>query len=257
MKSKYSRLGTLCALAALPWSPVWSGQAAPEIVSVPGVAGVDRAAAIVVDGVGNAYVTGYSYLHSGYDFVTIKYAPDGRTLWTRRYDGPGGEDDRATAIAIDGHGDVYITGSSQGKGTGRDYATLKYDPDGRLLWERRNSGPGAGYDYPTALAVDAAGNATVTGYSQGEDTGSDYLTIRYDTNGKQLWARRYNGAGNGDDRAVAVGLDRAGNAYVTGSAHTSVNNIDYLTIKYDATGKELWARSYNGRGKGADTPTSL
>jgi hypothetical protein len=212
---------------------------------------------MAVDGAGHVYVTGHSYRGTGYDYVTIKYASDGKVLWARRYDGPGGEDDRATAVALDAQGNVYVTGSSQGKESGRDYATLKYDPDGQLLWARRDSGPKAGFDCPTALAVDAAGNATVTGYSQGEDTGHDYLTIRYDANGNRLWTQRYNGAGNSDDRAVAVGLDRAGNAYVTGYAHTAVNNIDYLTIKYDPAGKELWTRRYNGHGQGADKPVAL
>ena len=65
-------------------------------------------------------------------------------LWKKRYNGPGNGDDSATAIAVDGNGNVYVTGRSDGGSSGYDYATLKYDPDGKLLWENRYNGPANG-----------------------------------------------------------------------------------------------------------------
>jgi len=43
--------------------------------------------------------------------------------------------------------------------------------------------------------VDKSGNVYVTGESLGNGTGYDYATIKYDSDGKQLWVTRYNGAG--------------------------------------------------------------
>jgi len=60
-----------------------------------------------------------------------------------------------------------------------DYATLKYDANGNLLWERRYNGPGNGHDYPTSLFVDNQGNVYVTGDSWGSGTYYDYATIKY------------------------------------------------------------------------------
>ena len=89
--------------------------------------GYDDAFAIAVDDSGNVYVTGGSYNNGTYeDYATIKYKLNGDTAWARRYDGPGNYNDVAFAIAVDGSGNVYVTGSSYGTGTNQDYATIKY-----------------------------------------------------------------------------------------------------------------------------------
>ena len=93
-----------------------------------------------------------------------------------RYDGGS-----ARALAVDAAGNVYVTGGSDGSGTGRDYATLKYDSDGNELWVARYDGPGSAIDNAQALALDAAGNVYVTGESWGSGTNLDYATVKYDS----------------------------------------------------------------------------
>jgi len=94
----------------------------------PSGTGGDYASAMAVDGAGNVYVTGYSTDPgaSVFSYATIKYNSNGDTLWVRRYKGPGSNSDTPRAIAVDGTGNVYVTGYSPGSGTGNDYATIKY-----------------------------------------------------------------------------------------------------------------------------------
>src|SRR3990172_4776861 len=137
--------------------------------------------------------------------------------WVARYNGPDYGVDEAFAIAVDGQGNVYVTGAS-GYSTDMDYATIKYDSNGNQLWAARYNGPGNGGDGAFAIAVDGQGNVYVTGQSWGGATNDDYATIKYDTNGNQLWVARYNGPGNSDDEAYRIAVDGQGNVYVTGTS---------------------------------------
>jgi hypothetical protein len=177
--------------------------------------GDDYAQAIAVDASGNVYVTGYSEgCWGNSDIVTIKYHPDGATGWEAIYGGTGNGWDAGFAIAVDGSGDVYVTGDAVDFGTYEDYVTIKYGSEGGA-WRTYN-GPADSTDRGQALAIDGSGNVYVTGYSIGSGTSSDYATIKYLPNGDTAWVRRYNGPGNGIDEARAVAADNFGNVYVTG-----------------------------------------
>ena len=145
---------------------------------------------------------------------------------------------------------MYVTGYSSGAGTGNDYATLKYDSGGSLLWAMRYDGPGNLGDNATSLALDSAGNVYVTGYSWGSGTGYDCATLKYDTDGNLLWEMRYNSLGATDDLAVDLAMDSWGNVYVAGRSYSTYTRADYLTLKYDSDGNLRWAMRYDGPGNG-------
>jgi Beta-propeller repeat len=89
--------------------------------------GEDDATGIVLDSLGNVYVTGSSEGSGAtFDYATIKYDSAGHEQWLVRYEGPGNSYDIGRAIAIDQLAQVYVTGNSFGSGTDSDYLTLKY-----------------------------------------------------------------------------------------------------------------------------------
>ena len=92
----------------------------------------------------------------------------------RRYDGPGHLEDSSRAVAVDGSGNVYVTGGSRGSNAYWHYATIKYDPSGDIAWVQRYEGSGSSYNRAFAMATDDSGNVYVTGGS-----GNYYATIKY------------------------------------------------------------------------------
>jgi hypothetical protein len=218
----------------------------------------DEASAITVDEAGNVYVTGSSHgSGTGRDYATVKYDSAGVEQWVARYNGPGDGYDWASAIAVDGAGNIYVTGSSYGSTTSCDYATVKYDSAGVEQWVARYDGPGNSIDYADAITLDGAGNVYVAGGSIGTGGYYDYATVKYNSAGVEQWVARYNGPGNVSDEAFAIACDAAGNVYATGWSAGSGTGADYATVKYDALGVEQWVVRYNGPGNDLDIATAI
>jgi len=239
--------------------------------------GNDGATSVAVDSGGNVIVTGFSKigiddddLIYARDYYTAKYAAaNGALLWEKRYDGPVGGDDFAEAVAMDSSGNVVVTGFSDGVASGYDCYTAKYAAaNGSLLWEKRYNGPANRWDFGYAVAMDASGNAVVTGTSasgSGEfgESVYDYYTAKYAAaDGALLWEKRYDGTASVNDIATAVVVDSNGNVVVTGFSDGIGSGKDFYTAKYAvANGALLWEKRYNGPGSGTnnldDRPNSL
>ncbi len=220
---KYNHLG------AFQWAQTYNGPADFD----------DGAVAIAVDDSGNVYVTGSSEQSYGVrDYATIKYNSEGVQQWINRYNLGG--DDVAKDIAVDSEGNVYVTGWSEGIGTSIDYATIKYNSAGVQQWVARYNGPDSLGDGAFALALDASGNVYVTGAST-NNWYEDCVTVKYNSNGSEIWVQRYDGPGNTGDQGRAITVDDDGNVYVTGSSFGDGTKTDYVTIKYSQpTGVEQY-----------------
>ncbi|MDQ3193396.1 MAG: T9SS type A sorting domain-containing protein, partial [Bacteroidota bacterium] len=170
----------------------------------------------------------------GYNIVTFKYNSVGARLWKKSYTGISGEYyDEVTGIAIDPANNIYLTGSSVRTTGQEDFLTIKYDASGNQLWDRFYNGTGNDGDYAKGIAVDAGGNAYVTGRVYDIPFDVNFMTIKYDTDGVQKWKVSYDGGNNhNDDEAVVVCLDPSGDVIVTGIGNRPATVDDYATIKY-------------------------
>lgn len=209
-------------------------------------------AAIATDAAGNVYVAGGNHAAASWDVMTVKYNNDGKLLWQKIYAGPAGDSDEASAVAVDGSGNVYVTGFSTDSNGKKDFCTIKYDAAGKQKWVKRYNGRADGDDRASAIALDAAGNAYVAGRSERPKTGTDFTTIKYDTAGTRKWVKHFSGPFDGDDAANSLALDASGAVYVTGTFQTQLASWDCATLKYSAGGKLQWLRRYNGPDNSGD-----
>ncbi|OGQ10504.1 MAG: hypothetical protein A3G39_09895 [Deltaproteobacteria bacterium RIFCSPLOWO2_12_FULL_43_16] len=193
--------------------------------------------AIAKDFSDNVYITG----QSNGEMLTIKYSAEGKELWAKKYLNPN-KNSWAVDISVDSSNNVYVTGWFNG-----DYATVKYDANGNELWARRYNG--GGIDWVNTIAVDLFGNVYVTGNSDSNLGGFDTITIKYDTDGNELWVKKYEGRYMlpiNDyyfyDKHLAI--DSAGNIYILAGNYYSVD-----IVKYDKEGNVLWIAGYGANAK--------
>ncbi len=180
--------------------------------------------------------------------------------WGAFYNNAQNFSDYDSKVAVDPQGNTYVTGRSlkvANTAGDEDIVTIKYDANGVQKWAKTFNGAGNYKDYPIAIRTDAAGNVYVAGtsYNALGDTGYDFVTLKYDTAGVLQWDRYYDGARHIDDQAQSMGIDQAGNVYVTGLSREGPLPDHpyggYATVKYDAAGNEKWVRHFKGFGNGA------
>ncbi|HMT11138.1 MAG TPA: SBBP repeat-containing protein [Ignavibacteria bacterium] len=224
------------------WSRVYNG---PDN-------GNDFMNAMVMDASGNIYATGRSRGAVNDDYATVKYSPSGTLLWSARYTGSG--NDEAVGLTVDQQGSVIVTGYATTAATGKDYTTVKYNNAGIQQWLKKYNRTGTTNDEAVGIVSDLGGNIYVTGFCTGTNTAStDYVTVKYNSNGDQQWAKVFNSGLVGvDDKASSIDIDESGNVYVTGATISSGSDTDFGTLKYSPSGDVLWSILYESNLSGSD-----
>lgn len=211
------------------------------------------------------FVAGESYKSgSSYNYATTAYSVEtGDELWAAHYNGNANSYDSAVAVSVSSDGSrVFVTGSSFGVGTSRDYATIAYAADsGDEIWTSRYNGPANDWDIARALSVSPDGSTVyITGESYAPTTSYDFATIALSAvSGAQLWAERYDGPTKSYDLATSLAVSPDGlTVYVTGYSRGIDSSSDFATLAYSAqTGVGIWSARFNGPKNGYDAPVSL
>lgn len=184
--------------------------------------------AVAVDPAGNVYSFGTIGTDGWMSYYLTKHDSIGRKLWDAIYDGGG--DDASYAMVLDDSAGIYVTGLSDGPGTGWDICTVKWDSAGNRCWVARYDQSGWG-DIGEDLATDGKYVYTVGSCTDSFPLVNMCLVTIDAVSGSILWASpfRYPGAARGGATAVAVGPD--GCALATGGCDAGT-----LTLTYTPSG---------------------
>ncbi|MFN8397046.1 MAG: PKD domain-containing protein [Bacteroidia bacterium] len=236
---------------------------------------------VATDASGNVYVVGYtsstnfpktqsSGVGGGYDAYLLKLDSLGNRVWAITMGGSG--NDFAYGVAIDGQGNVYLTGKAAAgfpftgttfQGAGDDAFVAKVNSAGSVQWAIPYGGPGT--DYGNSLGVDANGNVYVTGvaavsgfpttnatYAGNND---DAFLLKLDGSGQRQFCLIYGGAsfdfGNdlvvlADGSSFLVGETGSGNFPNTSSAYAGTSGTKAFIAGFNANGTRQFAMKYGG-----------
>ena len=223
---------------------------------------------IVLDYLGNIYVTGYfsgsvsfgstTLSSSGsVDIFVAKYDSDGNVIWAKQ--AGGSKSEKGNSIVLDSLGNIYVTGYFSGSvffGSSNivsngnfDMFIAKYDSEGNVIWAKQAGGEYQ--DRGIGVVVDDLGCAYVTGYFTQDATfdstvitgmeDSDIFIAKYANDGNVLWVKSV--VGKTDDNGYGIALDAENNVYVTGyfiqdatfdsTTLTNEGNLEVFTAKMD------------------------
>lgn len=138
-------------------------------------------------------------------------------LWSAVYDGPGHGVDLPSSVALDAHGNFYITGRSAGQVSGMDIATIKYSPSGQELLALRYNSPSNSWDEGNSMAVDSSGNIYVAGTSFVTSSTTEVVLLKYSSAGAIIWQAHFYPDTINSATASKLQLDLAGSIYVGGA----------------------------------------
>jgi hypothetical protein len=278
-----------------------------------GGSGSDYAWKVAVDGAGNVYVTGQTdstnfpttlgAYQTGFaggqdDVFVTKLSSIGSLIYSTYLGGIGS--DEAWGIAVDANGSAYVAGNTtsstfpttpgafQTTRTGSVVAPFltKLTPNGSALaYSTFIWGPSGGVTPSTGaydVAVDASGNAYVTGYTDSPTFPTTpgafrtvfkgglndvFITKLNPSGGALVYSTYLGGSGSEFGRAIALGAD--GTAYVTGDTNSANfplsagavqtlkgSNEDSFVAKLSADGSSLLYSTFLG-GSGDDNSQDI
>jgi len=276
------------------WARTWKGQVAayPPDISANSVS-ISPAGTIFVAGnfLGtidfDPGTSTFNASSNGYDCYLSKFAMNGDFEWVRTFTTGSGIPFRVNARSVDTDrfGNVYLTGDFMGTvdfdpdpaneliltatgGASPDPFLCKFNSSGELLWAKDKS-TSQSEEYGWDVKVDNSNNVFWSGYyvveltdiDSGDTMRSHYTFLtKFDSDGNELWNRKWPGSGGNDDMPSLIDVDSAGAVYVTGYyfniadlsggvdpdnwSFGSTPGVNNYILKYTSDGVFVWASTW-------------
>lgn len=226
------------------WFDIWGGAQGEEGYGVA-----------VDNGAGCIYVVGYTFTFGQggeSDAFIQQYYFNGTQGWNVTW-GYAATPDWAKAVAVDGAGNVYVTGWSDAGSGNLNVFLTKFLPSGTSDWTEYWSSTGSNDEAGQAIIADSSSNIYIAGDT---DEGTDIdngLLAKYNTGGTKQWDEvRY---GTGSHQNWDTTLDATGNVYVAGisdSEGAGGGDAYFFMMKPNKVlgWREVWGGTTEDRGKG-------
>jgi hypothetical protein len=153
-----------------------------------------------------------------------------------------------TSVLRSTDGYNYVSGATLNSSGNYDMLLTKMTGNNTVVWTQQYAGAAGGNDFAAELVQDGAGNIIITGTENISLTNYNAVTIKYNSAGVQQWIQSYNGAANSFDGGISVVRDASNNIYMCGGSYGTTTFSDFLCVKYNSSGVQQWATTWNGAG---------
>ena len=227
----------------------------------------DAALSLTTNAAGEIFIAGYAKgsvgadttHNGGADAYVTKLDASGNLLYNKQFGGTG--DDRATGVAIDSSGNIFVAAESDGNAVVRKYADS--DASQTPIWEADLGAIGSDGSV-AGLAIGSSGNVYVTGstsngslngsVAQAHSGGLDSFVSQITDNGTSATVGFVSYVGSsGTDRAGGIAVRANAGAdeiYITGSTdgsvagQASVGETDAFAVKLNSSGTTVWGHQF-------------
>ncbi len=194
----------------------------------------------------------YNSIYIGSNIYTvIKYDNAGNRIWAAQNDSLSIDNKAPSDIAVDSKGNVYVSTVVKNSIYQTDFLIIKFDSSGIYEWSNIYGGELYYHYRAPKISIDSDDYVYVSGYVFADFAQDDqFVTIKYDTKGIELWVEKFDGPPNTWGRTWDMGIDNLNNIYVIGKVTDySSNNDDLAFVKYDPDGNLLFADYYSENGR--------
>ena len=168
------------------------------------------------------------------------------SAWGVAYAIGGAQEDGGEVVYETSSGGFVISGFTESFGAGDyDLVHMEMDSSGALAWAWTVGGPDE--ESSEDMIPISGGGFVVTGYTESFGTGGDLWLMEFNASGALQWAKTFGGSGFEGGWNIAATSD--GGSVVVGETDSyGSGNVDFLVVKFDATGNVQWAKAVGGGG---------